>query len=81
MYGLGPVKPANQYPPPPHLQLATVAVQVINITLSLVLFMYCDHSNKSPTCGTVYYSDLYKMVLTFECVDEILKCDHSHESY
>ena len=21
---------------------------------------------------------LYKMVLTFECVDEILKCDHSH---
>ena len=24
---------------------------------------------------------LYKMVLTFECVDEILKCDHSHEGY
>ena len=24
---------------------------------------------------------LYKMVLTFECVDEILKCDHSREGY
>ena len=24
---------------------------------------------------------LYKVVLTFESVDEILKCNHSHESY
>ena len=24
---------------------------------------------------------LYKVVLTFEFVDEILKCDHSNESY
>ena len=24
---------------------------------------------------------LYKMVLTFESVDEIPKCDHSNESY
>ena len=24
---------------------------------------------------------LYKVVLTFESVDEIQKCDHSHESY
>ena len=24
---------------------------------------------------------MYKMVLTFESVDEILKCDHSNESY
>ena len=24
---------------------------------------------------------LYKVALTFESVDEILKCDHSHESY
>jgi len=23
----------------------------------------------------------YKVVLTFESVDEILKCDHSNESY
>ena len=24
---------------------------------------------------------LYKVVLTFQSVDEILKCDHSNESY
>ena len=24
---------------------------------------------------------LYKVVLTFESVDEILKCDHSNETY
>ena len=24
---------------------------------------------------------LYKVVLTFESADEILKCDHSNESY
>ena len=24
---------------------------------------------------------MYKVVLTFESVDEILKCDHSNESY
>ena len=38
----------------PHDLLAAVTEQVINITLSLVL--YCDHSNESPFCGTVYYS-------------------------
>ena len=27
------------------------------------------------------YMILYKVVLTFEFVDEILKCDHSNESY
>ena len=29
----------------------------------------------------VLYITLYKVVLTFEPVDEILKCDHSNESY
>ena len=29
----------------------------------------------------VLFIMLYKVVLTFESVDEILKCDHSHESY
>ena len=29
----------------------------------------------------VLYIILYKMVLTFECVDEILKCDHSNKSH
>ena len=29
----------------------------------------------------VLFIMLYKLVLTFECVDEILWCDHSNESY
>ena len=29
----------------------------------------------------VPFTMLYKVVLTFESVDEILKCDHSNESY
>ena len=29
----------------------------------------------------VLFIVLYKMVLTFESVDQILKCDHSNESY
>jgi len=29
----------------------------------------------------VLFIMLYKMVLTFETVDKILKCDHSNESY
>ena len=29
----------------------------------------------------VLFMMLYKVVLTFESVDEILKCDHSNESY
>ena len=29
----------------------------------------------------VLFIVLYKVVLTFESLDEILKCDHSNESY
>ena len=29
----------------------------------------------------VLFIMLYEVVLTFECVDEILKCDHLNESY
>ena len=29
----------------------------------------------------VLFLMLYKVVLTFESVDKILKCDHSNESY
>ena len=29
----------------------------------------------------VLFIMLYKVILTFETVDEILKCDHSNESY
>ena len=31
--------------------------------------------------SVVLFIMLYKVVLTFESVDEILKCDHSIESY
>ena len=31
--------------------------------------------------GEVLVLDLYKVFLTLESVDEILKCDHSNESY
>ena len=30
---------------------------------------------------TVLFITLYKVVLTFDSVDEILKCDHSNESF
>ena len=29
----------------------------------------------------VLFIMLYKVILTFESVDEILKCDHSNKSY
>ena len=29
----------------------------------------------------VLFIMLYEMIVTFESVDEILKCDHSNESY
>ena len=29
----------------------------------------------------VLFIMLYKVILTFESMDEILKCDHSNESY
>ena len=31
--------------------------------------------------SVVLFTMLYKVVLTFESVDEILKCDHSNETY
>ena len=31
--------------------------------------------------SVVLFIMLYKVVLTFESVNEILKCDHSNESY
>ena len=45
----------------------------------------CDHSNEIccavRSCGRVLFIMLYMVVLTFEYVDKILKCDHSIESY
>ena len=31
--------------------------------------------------SVMLFITLYKVILTFETVDEILKCDHSNESY
>ena len=46
------------------------------------IFM-CDPSNGSSLAviPAVLFIMLYKVVLTFESVDEILKCDHSNENY
>ena len=44
----------------------------------------CDRSNVLSTeqyFPVVLFIMLYKVTLTFESVDEILKCDHSNESY
>ena len=32
-------------------------------------------------CPVVLFIMLYKVILTFESVDEILNCDHLNESY
>ena len=37
--------------------------------------------NKSFNISMILFTVLYKVALTFEPVDEILKCDHSNESY
>ena len=40
----------------------------------------CDSSNRKPlSCGVVI--TLCKAGLTFKSADEILRCDHSNESY
>ena len=41
----------------------------------------CDHAHESYWAAVVLFIMLYKVVLTFESVGEILKCDHSNESY
>ena len=43
----------------------------------------CDHSNErlQAVLFVVLFIMLYKVVLTFESVDEILKCNDSNESY
>ena len=44
----------------------------------------CDHSKLMEATGqyfpVVLFIMLYKVVLTYESVDEILKCYHSNES-
>ena len=40
--------------------------------------LFCGAADYSPV---VLFIVLYKVVVTFQCVDEILWCDHSNESY
>ena len=37
--------------------------------------------NATEQYFVVLFTMLYKVALTFESVDEIVKCDHSNESY
>ena len=52
--------------------------------MSLWMKSYCVIIQMKATeqyYPVVMFIMLYKVVLTFESVDEILKCDHSNESY
>ena len=60
---------------------------LIKKLLPLFLTLWCMQSVSIQMKATEQYFPvvlfimLYKVVLTFESVDEILKCDHSNESY
>ena len=41
----------------------------------------CHHEATEPYFPVVLFIMLYKVVLDFESVDKILKCDHWNESY
>ena len=69
-------------------------MHILSSTCSLLLFQYLSHSaDEILKCDliqmkateqyfpVVLFMMFYKVVLTFESVDEILKCDHSNESY
>ena len=47
-------------------------------SLSLMGFSRLNLRNKLAYFPVVLFIMLYKVLLTFESVDEILKCDHSH---
>ena len=53
------------------------------VVLSYVTLLKCDNSKEATEqyFPVVLFITLNKVVLTFESVDEILKCDHSNESY
>ena len=51
----------------------------------MIEILKCDHSDEFKATEqyfpVVRFIVLYKMILTFEFEDEILKSDHSNESY
>ena len=57
---------------------------VLAVELEDVMLLYSVNDHMKATkqyFPVVLFIMLYKVVLTFESVDEILKCDHSNESY
>ena len=48
-------------------------IQSLSVTIKM--------KNTEQYLSVVLFTMLYKVVLTFESVDEILKCYHSNESY
>jgi len=56
---------------------------VIYLLALVVEIVECDIRIKATDqyFPVVLFIMLYKVVLTFESVNEILKCDHSNESY
>ena len=64
------------------LSLSLGVFSVFYVIISfLFLFLFFPMILKLQYFPVVLFFMLYKTVLTFESVDEILKCDHSSESY
>ena len=51
------------------------------MSCNMVLTLTFGSNNMVQYFPVVLFIVLYKVVLPFESVDEILKCDHSNESY
>ena len=60
------------------VMLYKVGYKILNLWIKILT---CDHSNECYWAVVVPFIMLYKLVLTFESVDEILKCDPLNESY
>ena len=74
------------------LKMTTAQVAETSVTVTNSSFQNYTHPDDhirqttdtpgfKPFTIVVLFVMLYKVVLTFESVDEILKCDHSNESY
>ena len=60
----------------PFLQYMYLTYKCVDKSLSVTIQMKATEQYFL----VVLFTTLYKVVLTFESVDEILKCDHSNES-
>jgi len=56
-------------------------VEFVDEILKCAFFITIQMKATEQYFPVVLFIMLYKVVLTFESVDEILKCDHSNESY